>query len=171
MKTITVDNFFEDPDEIRKFALKQTYKRRDPEGHFEGVRSEPIVDLDFDLHVHLCKQIVKEIYGFYPSGCSADTRFHITQEKDMLDEKWINSRPHKDYGLYTAIIFLTPNAPIESGTTLYTEDKEVDISLGNVYNRLIAYPAEYWHSATSFFGDSHENSRLCILFFLDEVKP
>ena len=171
MKTITVDKFFEDPDQVRNLALSQGYRERTEEEHFEGLRSEKIEIIDPILHDFLCKEIVRELFGFYPNKCSADSYFHITREEDMLDEKWINSRPHKDYGKVTAIIFLTPNAPIKSGTTVYTEDKKEDVVFGNVYNRLIAYPATSWHSASLFFGDKLDNSRLCILFFLDEVQP
>ena len=52
-------------------------------------------------------------------------------------------------------IYLNPNAPVECGTQTYLQidDKYVpDIKMGNVYNRLIVYPANYWHSAIELFG-------------------
>jgi hypothetical protein len=46
---------------------------------------------------------------------------------------------------------------------------EPDIKIGNIYNRLVLYPAEYFHSAMDYFGDD-KNNRLVMLFFLMEVK-
>jgi hypothetical protein len=90
------------------------------------------------------------------------------------------------------MIYLTPNAPIESGTRLHTHKSsgvyhgsDPDIwkafttgyydstqyntsaEAGNVFNRLVIMDAHNIHSAGPYFGDNNENGRLVQLFFFD----
>jgi hypothetical protein len=103
---------------------------------------------------------------------------------------------HYDLQDYAAIIFLTPDAPLESGTSTYrskatgesriTETTEKDKvfrngfldstqfdlidRLGNVYNRLIIFDGKLIHSASCYFGNNNENCRLFQMFFFDVKK-
>ena len=93
---------------------------------------------------------------------------------------------------YAGVLFLTPDAPPECGTTLHrskhtkkmkvsdgessivfnkgyldkTEFECVD-TIGNVYNRLVLFDSKIIHSASKYFGNSIENCRLFQLFFFD----
>jgi hypothetical protein len=40
-----------------------------------------------------------------------------------------------------------------------------DLTIENVFNRVIVYRAEFVHSATQYFGDTDETKRLTIVFF------
>jgi hypothetical protein len=101
---------------------------------------------------------------------------------------------HHDSQRWAAMIYLTPDAPLESGTRLHsskingvsrwTEGQDlideafsfgfydsskfnlVD-SAGNVYNRLVIMDAMNIHSAGPYFGNKPENGRLTHLFFFD----
>ena len=94
------------------------------------------------------------------------------------------------------MLYLTPNAPYECGTTLYahkrnrarsyydegwneawtnipgdchldgTHFEPVDV-MGNVYNRLVIFDASCIHSASQYFGTVIDNSRLWQMFFFD----
>ena len=94
------------------------------------------------------------------------------------------------------MLYLSPNAPYQCGTTLYADKKNrartyydpgwdeywantpgdchldgtpfepVDV-LGNVYNRLIIFDASCIHSASEYFGTNKENARLWQMFFFD----
>jgi len=87
---------------------------------------------------------------------------------------------------YAGILFLTPNAPITSGITLYrpkstktlleneytstnwkTTDLEAVDIVGNVYNRLVIFNAKMIHSASHHFGNTTENGRLVQTFAFD----
>ena len=101
------------------------------------------------------------------------------------DRSWI----HNDgWNNWAAVLYLTPNAPVESGTLLFKEDvelvkklrepkpsgkkkAEVMTNLGNVYNRLVLWRgSEIPHrSNLAGFGDCLENGRLTQVFFFDEV--
>ena len=40
----------------------------------------------------------------------------------------------------------------------------------NIYNRLILYEGSEYHRADHFFGDTIDNSRLTLVFFVKNIK-
>tara|TARA_R110000787_G_scaffold184096_2_gene295891 strand:+ start:59 stop:580 length:522 start_codon:yes stop_codon:yes gene_type:complete len=171
MKTLTLNNFFDNPDDIKNLALSLDYRSRDVDEYFEGVRSPMIKEIDINLYDNTCSKILLEYYGKQPLSYNADLFFHQTKDEDKKDTQWLNDRVHTDKGQIAGIIYLTPNAPTDCGTQTYLkiDGKYVpDIKMGNVYNRLIVYPSNFYHSAINLFGDGIYN-RLVILFFLYEV--
>jgi hypothetical protein len=98
---------------------------------------------------------------------------------------------HFDTQQYAGILFLTPDAPPEAGTTFYrskhTKNMKVDGDydkvfrtgvldpsqfdvvdvVGNRYNRLVLFDAQMIHAASSYFGNNLQNGRLFQLFFFD----
>jgi hypothetical protein len=103
---------------------------------------------------------------------------------------------HCDEQKWGGMIYLTPDAPYQCGTTLYshketkartyydsgwdaawknvpgdphldgTSFEPVDV-IGNVYNRLVIFDASCIHSASQYFGTVRENARLWQMFFFD----
>ena len=93
---------------------------------------------------------------------------------------------------YAGIIFLTPDAPPQCGTSFYrskhtkkqkvpaqdvsiafrngyldsTEFDVVDV-VGNVFNRLVLFDSQMVHAASTYFGTDKFNGRLFQLFFFD----
>ena len=90
------------------------------------------------------------------------------------------------------MIYLTPNAPIESGTRLmrsrlnqtsHADDSNIDQAFnggfldstkfdivdcaGNLYNRLVIMDAQTIHSAGPYFGQRPDDGRLVQLFFFN----
>ena len=89
---------------------------------------------------------------------------------------------------------MTPNAPVECGTSLYRHKKtkrystdkvnlisrenggidpyewEIVDDIGNVFNRLFIYPSCYYHNVSNFFGSSLEDGRLVQTLFFDTEK-
>lgn len=174
MKTLIIDNFLEDPDKIRKFALSFNYKKRNEHENFEGMRGPLIKEVNINMHNKICNKIIFEYYRKNSVSFVADLQFHKTQELDKKDPQFMYHRVHQDKGLIAGMIYLTPDAPINCGTQTYQEiiknkQYKPDIIMGNIYNRLVLYPAEYFHSAVNYFGDNKLN-RLVMLFFLMEVK-
>lgn len=175
-----VDNFYRDPYTIREIALtmeyvndlryykglrsKQTYRSQEIKTYFEQIIGETITDWDN--------------HGF--NGC-----FQITTAEDPQVY-------HCDTQKWAAMIYLTPNAPADSGTRLHVHKEtglhhglESEIGnafsggffdstkfdtvalAGNVFNRLVIMDARHIHSAGTYFGNSKETGRLVQLFFFD----
>lgn len=104
---------------------------------------------------------------------------------------------HCDSQKWAAMIYLTPNAPFECGTTLYAHKitkarsyndpgwdyswKDTNLGdlhldgtffepvdvLGNVYNRLVIFDGSNIHAASKYFGQIDSNARLWHMFFFD----
>lgn len=180
---IVMDNFYKNPDEVRNFALSKEFmyhpdyhkgKRTDQVFKFPGLK-EKMED------ILGCKIINWDSYGV--NAC-----FQYCIGGDQLVY-------HYDKQEYAAIIFLTPNAPPQTGTTFYrskntksrifaeiefndvfkhgfldpTEFEVVDV-VGNVYNRIVLFNAQMFHAASNYFGNTLENGRLFQIFFFDLEK-
>jgi hypothetical protein len=180
-----VDNFYENPDEVRQFALEQEYIEGGFGRGFIGRRTNqqflfPGLKEQFEDVVG--KRITKwEEYGM-------NGRFQIAWAGEPLVY-------HCDNQTYGGMLYLTPNAPFQCGTTLYahkqtrartyfdngwdaawnhsggshldgTPFEPVDV-LGNVYNRLVIFDGSCIHSASQYFGNMKENARLWQMFFFD----
>jgi hypothetical protein len=178
---IVVDNFYVEPNKVREFALKQKFfehkeyhkgRRTDQCFKFEGLKEQ--------FEFYLNKKISSwSTYG--TNGC-----FQLCMAGEQLVY-------HYDVQTYAAIIFLTPNAPPETGTSIYRskitnefkvtpytdlnkvfkngfyDSTQFDLldKIGNVYNRLLIFDAKLIHSASCYFGDNDNNCRLFQMFFFD----
>ena len=172
MKTIMVDNFFDDPDAVRKFALTLDYQPRQPHQFFEGIRSKPLHEINIDFYNEVCSKIILEYYGHANYEYEGPIYFHQTREQDKEDSQWLKDKVHQDKAVTAGIIFLSPDAPMDCGTQTYRKINDEyfpDVVMSNKYNRLIAYNAQEYHSAMNLFGEG-EQSRLCMLFFLEKIK-
>lgn len=178
---MVVDNFLVDPDAMREFALSQQYEAR----HSKGVRS--VTSFPFDEIYRPCfaelldVEMTTDDFVKYSNvngcfqWCSADTPKVI----------------HCDEQSYAGALYLTPDAPVESGTTMYrhrdskarykhehdgdifhggffdeTKWEAVD-RIGNIYNRLVLWHGKAVHSASVYFGKDIEDSRLFQVFFFN----
>lgn len=181
-----VDNFYENPDEIRKFALEQNYIEGGFGRGFIGRRTEKQF-LFPGLKEKFEKIIGKKITKWEDHGMNG--RFQVAWSGEPLVY-------HCDSQKWGGVLYLTPDAPYQCGTTLYAHKKTkartyyddgwdaswkdtpgdphldrtpfepVDV-MGNVYNRLVIFDASCIHSASEYFGTVMKNSRLWQMFFFD----
>lgn len=180
-RLFVLDNFYSDPDSVRNYALGVEYKQ--DLRWYKGYRSVQ------SYHPPGIIQAFEDIIGqnivSFPTG-TVNGCFQIMIASDP--QVW-----HFDEQKWAAMIYLSPNAPIESGTRLHRakgnnslrhktdpgideyfagnfyDSTKWDIadSAGNFYNRLVIMDAQCVHSAGSYFGDNFENGRLTHLFFFD----
>ena len=188
---IVVDNFYDDPDTVREYALEQEFIAN--ESYHKGSRTEKkyIPDWIQGEFERLLNLKIKEFVG-------ATGVFQYCIARDSLVY-------HFDIQEYAAMIYLTPNAPLETGTRTFrskitglrsaaTEEdekqfglskKEIDAasfngsnfydstnmelvdSVANVYNRMVIFNGRALHAASGYFGDTKENGRLFHLFFFN----
>ena len=175
-----VDNYYANPDEVRNYALTQVEYEQDlrwykgfrskttyrPEGmkeSFEHIMGQRIVDFESCYN------------GVFQVMVSSDPQVY-----------------HYDMQRWAAMIYLSPDAPIESGTRLHKSRRnatrhrdepnsddafrgdfynstQFDIAdaAANIYNRLVIMDAGCFHSAGPYFGNTMETGRLTHLFFFD----
>jgi len=180
---VVVDNFYEDVDSVRNFALTQEFHYN--EKYHKGRRTNEVYKFD-----GLKERFESILNCKIRNWCNHDTNgcFQSCIGGDQLVY-------HCDAQEYAAIIFLTPDAPPQSGTSFYrskhtkkmkfnlydenefnivfkngfldsTEFELVDV-VGNVYNRLVLFDAKMLHAASNYFGNNLDNGRLFQIFFFD----
>lgn len=191
---IVVENFYDDPDSVRRFALSQTFFEE--KEFYKGKRTKESFVPDW-LKPEFERLLGRKISEF----TGANGIFQYCTAQDALVY-------HYDVQEYAAIVYLTPDAPHCTGTSTFKskitgltaaatpEDEqkhglsidelnaksfnnhnhydktnmELIDTIGNVYNRLIIFNARSIHAASQYFGDNKENSRLFHLFFFNTVN-
>lgn len=156
---LIIDNFLDNPDAVRNSAISLDFKTV---GNFPGKRTDR-ADKNYERYV---QEKIERVLNIKISEWSLDSFcFQLCLEGE---ETWV----HKDDSEWAAVLYLTPDAPIESGTGLYkdvdleTENFELDIGMGNVYNRIVIYKGTKSHrSILAGFGNSKETGRLTQVFF------
>lgn len=179
---LVVDNFYENPDSVREFALKQDFKEH--KSQHKGMRTEERFWLPG------VKERFEELLGCKVKNWD-DYRANGTFQYCVAGDQLVY---HQDIQEYAGLVFLTPDAPPQTGTKLFrskftkkmtapygTEEFElvyksgfldatnfelVDV-VGNVYNRLVIFNGRNIHAASEYFGTTKENGRLFQLFFFD----
>lgn len=178
-----VDDFYRNPDEVRQYAMTREFdeggigrgyigRRTFKQYLFNGMKEE--------FEKIMGKKITRwEQYGM-------NGRFQYCYAGEPLVY-------HCDEQKYAGMLFLTPNAPFQTGTSMFahkatrirhnshpeimstfsghttldrTPYEPVDV-VGNVYNRLVIFDAGLIHAASEYFGYNLENSRLWQMFFFD----
>jgi len=175
-----VDNFYDNPDDVRNFALNNVEYKADLRW-YKGIRSVNTYrseELRKTFEKIMGETIKNWDHGY--NGC-----FQITTAEDPQVY-------HYDEQKWAAMIYLSPNAPLESGTRTHrskitglrhSEQQGIDASFvggfydstkfdlmdsaANIYNRLVIMNAKMIHSAGPYFGNSKETGRLTHLFFFD----
>lgn len=185
-KVWVVDDFYSDPNSVRKFALEQSYDEGGIGRGYIGRRTEKQF-LFGGLREKFEEIIGQKIIKWKEHGMNG--KFQVAWSGEPLVY-------HCDNQKWGGMIYLTPNAPYQCGTTLYahketkarsfsddgwdaawknipgdphldgTSFEPVDV-IGNVYNRLVIFDASCIHSASQYFGTIKENSRLWQMFFFD----
>ena len=171
MKSLVIDNFFDDPYSVIELAKKQNYFPRNKEQFYEGIRTPNLKDIDVNFYNSV---VTKIVYSYFDSkfnyAVEGNLNFHRLSNKDYLDSQWMNDKVHKDFSVTSTVIYLTPNAPMTSGTQIYREidgEYRPDLIFHNKFNRMITFPGPLPHSAMDLTGGSED--RLTLLFFLLKI--
>lgn len=175
---IIVDDFYTNPDDVRKFALAQEF---DQTGNYPGKRTKTFLN---QSTMECIESILKPFSGDIIDWCANDGLTGSFQITTSCERSWIHA---DDFNSWAGICYLTPNAPLSGGTGLFryketknmyqdnrdytgeTQDMtkwELVNQIGNIYNRLVLYRGNLWHTSLDYFGKSNEDGRLFQLFFL-----
>lgn len=122
MTTMVIDNFLPYPGVVRSWALQQKFydckemsQKYNCHNDWPGKRTHHVSDLDIDYaNVVLTKisEIATRYYNL--QNTSVSSSFQLTTKND--GDSWV----HQDNDAQLAmILYLTPNPPRNSGTTIY----------------------------------------------------
>ena len=127
--TIVLDNFFEAPDLVRAWALDQEFFKGE-RGTWPGLRSELLHTSNLELYNLLIRKIFQAIKEY-----GVNEMYDMQTGFQLIDKTWGTGWVHDDDPkLHVAgVIYMSPNAPIESGTTLYADNIDFD---GEKYSKI-----------------------------------
>lgn len=191
-----IDNFFENPREIRQIALNILAEEHscilnDSTKNYPGIRCMVPNDISEHIINALEKTLDASLSNFF---CA----FHITSGIHRL------GLIHSDGQRYAGLIYLNENPPEHSGTILcnsivdeniykqksnfnvastthdikiitefadykeqFNKNFEIEVELTNKFNRFVLYNGAQHHAPYYYFGNNMFNSRLVLVFWFD----
>lgn len=188
---IIVDNFYKNAMDTRNFILTQDFTVK---GNYPGRRTRSYANEHLkDIIQKYIEPFAGKITNFpIPRNDLSDAdkiyngAFQYTTSRDR---SWVHT---DSWNNWAGVLFLTPDAPLSSGTGFYRfqdgtrceQDNKVlnnkkttdtfsqDMTkwelvdrVGNVFNRLILFNSYNYHMSMDYFGDTKENGRLFQVFF------
>ena len=122
-----IENFYKNPDAIRKFALAQkfTYCKDVPniEYVYPGCRTQDLSLLDKALFDKICTKLVSVFHNAEHDVM----RWLITTSFQSVSEEFSQGVIHTDHNtVFAGVLYLTPDAPLDGGTSLFRKNKTFD---------------------------------------------
>ena len=117
--SIIVSDFLDDPDAVRSWVIgncEKGFLNFNLKGNYPGKRTYQLANIDYRSMVESkLKQILP--FKFKMDMEDSDTyAFQLCLENEMT---WVHV---DDFSDWAGILYLTPNAPLESGTLIYKEE-------------------------------------------------
>lgn len=173
MNLLIKDNFFNNVNELRNIALATSFLCSEDvkvDVGWRGYRTEELETFNNPILDEAGKKILNAVCSFFNvDGYSISTHFHLshTGTKKTLED-FENKKYHFDQCKYAGVVYLTPDAPTDMGTSVLDGENNQIINTKNKYNRLLSYPANLIHAPTDLFGSDMKTGRMTLTFFLNK---
>jgi hypothetical protein len=175
MKThLIINNFFTNPKEIVKFALKQKFYTKDNHPHkktlgaFPGNRTDYINNINKKAYKSLLFNLEKALHIFLEKDNIKYTSFvsfqYTTEETNKIMPAWHTDAQEDDKYSHkvSGVVYLNEDADPSSGTTIVVNDNAFMCS--NEFNKLFMYRSDLMHTAAKSFGSNKLDGRMTIAF-------
>lgn len=173
-----IDNYFVEIEKIRNYALSNNFNKNPDKYHgWRGFRTSLLDSQLNSINELINQKILNDVCNFYQLDKDKYlilSYFHYSLESTKIEcvfnfesYKW-----HVDPYKYAGVVYLTPNAPKNCGTTLIKNSSDIGSSfvVENIYNRIFFYPSNLLHAPTNLFGNDINDSRMTISFFIGDSK-
>lgn len=120
-----VDDFYDDPDLVRHYALSLPYDHKkgyNGDGLWPGQRTECLSMINRSIYNNFLRKILSIYYNFYDESINWSAYVGFQKIKNYSDcpnspknRGWI----HCDYSLISGVVYLNPNPSKNSGTSIY----------------------------------------------------
>lgn len=188
VNAICIDNFYNDVDEVREMALNMEFGVR---GNYPGQRTEPVKNEGVKSIIN---EIIRPYAGDITRW---DTEYTgAFQYTTAVDRSWVHADQttswagviyltpdaplsggtglfrHKETGLHKAPRLENGEYDMSILSEIYKDSQdmtkwEMTNFIGNVYNRLIIYRGDIFHTSLDYFGRDMHDGRLFQTFFFD----
>jgi len=191
------ENYFDDPDLIRKIGLsKKDYRIDNSIGDYgwRGYRTLPLRGFDeicpccnqkkqfYSPEDEISLRQTRDIFNLcdnhyklterFTEDLTITSYFHITTEetRKAFADFWEDKLHRDDLCIVAGVVYLTPDAPPNTGTVILDAKNNKFITVDNIYNRLVAYESDKLHALADVFGDSKETGRMTYTFFIHRLR-
>jgi hypothetical protein len=125
-----ISDFYTNPDEVRKYALAQKYtychEMKDIGYVFPGSRTKELRDLSQSLYEKICKKLISVFH--IPEHDVM--RWQINTSFQIVEGEYESGLIHQDQNtVFAGVLYLTPDAPLNSGTSLFKKNASYDEEL------------------------------------------
>lgn len=122
-----ISDFYTNPDEMRKYALAQKYtychEMKGIEYVFPGSRTKELRELSQSLYEKVCKKLINVFH--IPEHDVM--RWQIDTSFQIVEAEYERGLIHQDQNtVFAGVLYLTPDAPINAGTSLFKKNKSYD---------------------------------------------
>ena len=122
-----IENFYENHYEIRNFALAQKYtfchEIAEIAYTFPGCRTDDLSNLDKALYDKICTKLV----SVFHNSAHDYMRWSIATSFQSVAAEYGQGVIHTDHNtVFAAVLYLTPDTPLNSGTSLFKKNKSFD---------------------------------------------
>tara|TARA_Y100000593_G_C4306942_1_gene336238 strand:- start:2266 stop:2877 length:612 start_codon:yes stop_codon:yes gene_type:complete len=199
VSSIIVDDFYDNPHEIRKIALSDDEWYTPYIDEFDNDKWWSTVQIyKPDYLIDKIEKIIDDKIDIehWNSGTAYNGRFHVKLEgsgeglHNHIIDPGFGKSSFNGVGEngWSVVVFLTEKAPMENGikTAIPMDDppitifnkpnflnpirSEEDVVVSNIFNRAVFFRGDLWHTGIDGFGDTIENGRMIQTFFLKGVN-
>lgn len=122
-----IENFLENPDSVRTFALSQKYQYRhqlkDAQYVFPGGRTKEISLINKPYYENISRKII----SLFHNEENDKMRWLISTNFQSVAEEYGRGVIHTDSNtVFAAVLYLSPDAPLNAGTSLFRPNQSFD---------------------------------------------
>ena len=121
--TTIQDNFFEDPDKIRQWAIHQSFYPS-ADGRWPGLRTDQLYNVDYSFFQLVIRKSLSLFFDLQQEAninWTAEMTFQIVHKN--YDSGWVNSDAHENQ--ITGIVYLNKDTNLTGGTSIMREKNHV----------------------------------------------
>ena len=169
-RLLLIDNFLPQLDlilpkiqEVTLYELKEYNSKFNAKDTWPGKRSEHLIIQNPILYAYVMEVILKKVDVLKNKKFTCEMFLHLRKHED-IDKDWI----HKDKHTFSSLIYLN-KTNLNSGTKIYTDEKEETADVKYVQNRFVMYNGTYNHMGYGHFGESSTDGRLTFNLFINTL--
>lgn len=154
--SLCVDNFYNNPDVIREFALSLEFKSTS-NMPWPGKRSPSLDSVNPAFFKNFCDKLFSLTFDFKKTSSvkwAVETYFQIVEpdQYSSINQGWI----HADYRPYAGVIYLTPGIDTSCGTSLFRPKNPFDVPI-NLEEKQDMF-LNFDRSKTNFYNEKLEKN-------------
>jgi hypothetical protein len=122
LPTLCVDDFYDNPDSVREFALSLNY---DVNGNYPGMRTSDLSKIDEKFYFLSCNRILSSLFDLNREKIMLSISMHFQKIypysndiDDPINSGWFHLDDPDGSAFAAGVIYLNPNSNLDAGTII-----------------------------------------------------